>query len=154
MHPSPIQKSRAIAAKKQPLPRDFLADRQRADLRLRRQCARLHALGPRSTYEYVKWIVNGADPITALNAFDRLDPAIVKYLGRIGWTSRRTPMSEFRTIRTDKSMADLGTMLRCGKLQLLHEHSPLLKVEARAALFNEIAADACKHQPQTTRRAQ
>jgi hypothetical protein len=63
-------------------------------------------------------------------------------------------MSEFRTIRTDKSMADLGTMLRCGKLQLLHEHSPLLKVKARAALFNEIAADACKHQPQTTRRAQ
>jgi hypothetical protein len=118
MHPSPVPKSRAIAAKKQALPRDFLADRQRADLRLR-------ALGPRSTYEYVKWIVNGADPITALNAFDRLDPAIVKYL-----------------------------VLRCGKLQLLHEHSPLLKVEARAALFNEIAADACKHQPQTTRRAQ
>jgi hypothetical protein len=91
MHPSPIPKSRAIAAKKQALSRDFLADRQRADLRLRRQCGRLHALGPRSTYECVKWIANGADPITALNAFDRLDPAIVKYLGRIGWTSRRTP---------------------------------------------------------------
>jgi hypothetical protein len=81
MYPSPVQKSRAIAAKKQALPRDFLADRQRADLRLRRQCARLHVLGPRSTYEYVKWIANGADPITALNAFDRLDPASVKYLG-------------------------------------------------------------------------
>jgi hypothetical protein len=152
MHPSPVPKSKAIAAKKQALPRDFLADRQRADLRLRCQCPRLHALEPRSC-EYVKWIANGADPITALNAFDRLDPVIVKYLGRIGWTSRRTPMSEFRTIRTDKSMADLEAMLRCGKLQHLHEHSSLLKVEARAALFNEIAADACKHQPQTTRRA-
>ena len=80
MHPSPVPKSKAIA-KKQALPRDFLADRQRADLRLRRQCVRLHALGPRSMYEYVKWIVNGTDPITALNAFDRLDRAIVKYLG-------------------------------------------------------------------------
>ena len=81
MHPSPVPKSKAIAAKKQALPRDFLADRQRADLRFRRQRARLHALWPCSTYEYVKWIANGADPITSLNAFDRLDPAIVKYLG-------------------------------------------------------------------------
>jgi hypothetical protein len=74
---------RHIAAKRQAFPRRaaHFSDRQRADLRLRRQCARLHALGPRSTYEYVKWIANGADPITALNAFDRLDPAIVKYLG-------------------------------------------------------------------------
>jgi hypothetical protein len=32
MHPSSVPKSRTIAAKKQALPRDFLADRQRADL--------------------------------------------------------------------------------------------------------------------------
>ena len=72
------QRAPASGANRMPAPR--LTDRH-ADLRLRRQCARLHALGPRSTYEFVRWIANGANPITALAAFDRLDPAIVKYLG-------------------------------------------------------------------------
>ena len=61
MHPSPVPKSKAIAAKKQALPRDFLADRQRDD------------------------------PITALNAFARLDPAIVKYLGADRLDIEETP---------------------------------------------------------------
>jgi hypothetical protein len=85
--------SQHIAAKKQAFPRRVApSDRQIvADLRLRRQCARLHALGPRSTYEYVKWIANGANPITALNAFDRLAPAIVKYLGADRLDIEETP---------------------------------------------------------------
>ena len=65
---------RHIAAKKQAFPRraDHFSDRRIDDARLRRD---------RSVYEYIRWVANGADPIEALAAFDRLDPSIVKYLG-------------------------------------------------------------------------
>jgi hypothetical protein len=33
-------------------------------------------------------------------------------------------MAKFRALRSDKQIVDLGELLRAGKLQLLHEHSP------------------------------
>ena len=74
---------RHIAAKRQAFPRraDHFSDRRVDDARLRRQSAHLRRLGDRSVYEYIRWVANGADPIEALAAFDRLDPSIVKYLG-------------------------------------------------------------------------
>jgi hypothetical protein len=72
-----------VTAKKQAVPRrvNHFSDRRVDDARLRRQSAHLRRLGDRSVYEYIRWVANGADPIEALAAFDRLDPSIVKYLG-------------------------------------------------------------------------
>ncbi|WP_159727579.1 hypothetical protein [Methylosinus sp. Ce-a6] len=42
---------------------------------------RLHALGERAVYELLREIVNGADPVDRLEAYVRLDPAIVAALG-------------------------------------------------------------------------
>ena len=74
---------RHITAKRQAFPRRayHFSDRRVDDARLRRQSAHLRRLGDRSVYEYIRWVANGADPIEALAAFDRLDPSIVKYLG-------------------------------------------------------------------------
>jgi hypothetical protein len=70
-----------IAAKAFPRRAAHSSGRRVDDARLRRQSAHLRRLGDRSVYEYIRWIADGADPIEALNAFDRLDPSIVKYLG-------------------------------------------------------------------------
>jgi hypothetical protein len=42
---------------------------------------RLHRLGERPLYEFIREIIAGADPIERLEAFARIDPAIAKYLG-------------------------------------------------------------------------
>ena len=51
------------------------------DERLRRLCGRLHALSPRSTYEFVKEVMTGADPVERLEVYTRLDAGILIYLG-------------------------------------------------------------------------
>ena len=51
------------------------------DARLRRLCAHLTSLGPRSVYEFTREVMNGADILERLQAYDRLDASIVKYLG-------------------------------------------------------------------------
>jgi hypothetical protein len=66
-------------------------------------------------------------------------------------------MSQFNTVRSAKAASDLEARLRRNKL--LHGRSAFQGASRPATdlsvvLFNEIAADACKHQPQTTRRAQ
>jgi hypothetical protein len=48
---------------------------------LRRQSAHLHRLGARSVYEFILEVVGGADPIDRLEAYSRLDPSVVRYLG-------------------------------------------------------------------------
>ena len=42
---------------------------------------RLHRLGERPLYEFIREIIAGADPIERLEVFARIDPAIAKYLG-------------------------------------------------------------------------
>jgi hypothetical protein len=42
---------------------------------------RLHGLGERPAYEFIREILAGAAPVDRLEAFGRIDPAIVKYLG-------------------------------------------------------------------------
>lgn len=51
------------------------------DARLRRLCAHLHGLGPRSVYEFVRAIGAGRDIVLTLEGFRRLDASVVKYLG-------------------------------------------------------------------------
>jgi hypothetical protein len=51
------------------------------DARLRLLARRLHRLGERPVYEFIREILAGADPVERLEAYARLDPAIVKYLG-------------------------------------------------------------------------
>ena len=48
---------------------------------LKRLCAHLHRVGERSVYEFVREVAGGADPIARLEAYERLDPAILAYLG-------------------------------------------------------------------------
>ncbi len=52
-----------------------------SDARLRRLCARLHALGPRPLYELFREVLDGADPLARLERYAEIDAAIVKYLG-------------------------------------------------------------------------
>jgi hypothetical protein len=66
-------------------------------------------------------------------------------------------MSQFSLTRSTKARRDLEARLR--RNELLHGRSAFQGASRPATdlsvvLFNEIAADACKHQPQTTRRAQ
>lgn len=42
---------------------------------------RLHDLGPRPLFEYLREIAAGRDPIDRLEAYARLDPSIVHALG-------------------------------------------------------------------------
>jgi hypothetical protein len=49
--------------------------------RLRYLARRLHALGERSVYEYLREIIAGANVVDRLEAFARLDPAIIEALG-------------------------------------------------------------------------
>jgi hypothetical protein len=58
---------------------------------LRRLCAHLHRLGKRSVYEFVREIIDGADPVDRLAAYSRLDPAVLAYLG-----GDRLPVTEVR----------------------------------------------------------
>jgi hypothetical protein len=51
------------------------------DATLRRLALHLFALGPRCVFEFLKAIMNGAPVVDTLEAYERLDPAIVKYLG-------------------------------------------------------------------------
>jgi hypothetical protein len=51
------------------------------DARLRRLALHLFTLGPRSVFECLKVIISGAPVVDTLEAYARLDPAIVKYLG-------------------------------------------------------------------------
>lgn len=60
----------------------------RDDAKRRRLCAHLTALGPRSVYEFTREVMNGADVVerplktlTPLEAYDRLDASVMKYLG-------------------------------------------------------------------------
>jgi hypothetical protein len=51
------------------------------DARLRRLALHLFTLGPRSVFECLKAIISGAPVVATLEAYARLDPSIVKYLG-------------------------------------------------------------------------
>jgi hypothetical protein len=51
------------------------------DVRLQYLAARLHELGPRSTYELFRELAAGADLFIRLEAYARLDPDIVQALG-------------------------------------------------------------------------
>ena len=51
------------------------------DVRLQYLAARLHALGPRSTYELFREIAAGADLFNRLEVYVLLDPDIVRALG-------------------------------------------------------------------------
>jgi hypothetical protein len=51
------------------------------DVRLQRLAARLHALGPRSTYELLRELAAGADLFIRLEVYARLDPDVVRALG-------------------------------------------------------------------------
>jgi hypothetical protein len=87
--------NKAADRRKQPFPRvdrDFRTDRYRAcwqaptlddldDSDLRRQSARLAALGPRAIYEFCHGLLNGRDIIESLADFERLDPGVLAYLG-------------------------------------------------------------------------
>ena len=42
---------------------------------------RLHDLGPRPLYEFLREVASGSDPIDRLEIYARLDPAIVRALG-------------------------------------------------------------------------
>ena len=52
-----------------------------SDVRLQYLAARLHALGPRSTYELLREFAAGADLLMRLEIYARLDPVIVHVLG-------------------------------------------------------------------------
>ena len=41
----------------------------------------LHDLGPQALFYFIREIISGADPIASLEAYARLDPAIVRTLG-------------------------------------------------------------------------
>lgn len=49
--------------------------------RLRHLARRLHALGPRALFELLRELVAGAEPIARLEAYSRIDPAILAALG-------------------------------------------------------------------------
>jgi len=51
------------------------------DVRLRRLCAHLHELGPRSVYEFIREIRAGGDVVDRLEVYGRLDAGILIYLG-------------------------------------------------------------------------
>ena len=50
-------------------------------VRLQYLAARLHALGPRATYELLRELIAGADPFNRLEVYARLDPKILRALG-------------------------------------------------------------------------
>jgi hypothetical protein len=49
----------------------------------------LYSLGRRPVHEYIREVLNGADPATRLRRYGELDPAIVKYLGADAFDRRR-----------------------------------------------------------------
>lgn len=51
------------------------------DIRLQYLAARLHALGPRPTYELLREVAAGADLFNRLEVYGRLDRDIVRALG-------------------------------------------------------------------------
>jgi len=51
------------------------------DARLRHLSAHLHALGPRAVYEVIREVVDGADLLSRLEVYSRLDPEILSALG-------------------------------------------------------------------------
>jgi hypothetical protein len=51
--------------------------------RLRYLARRLHALGERPLYELMRKLVAGADPVARLEAYCRIDPAILIALGGV-----------------------------------------------------------------------
>jgi hypothetical protein len=51
--------------------------------RLRHLARRLHALGERPLYELMRELVAGADPVARLEAYCRIDPAILAALGGV-----------------------------------------------------------------------
>jgi hypothetical protein len=51
------------------------------ETRLRQMAARLHTLGPRALYEFLRSIISGDPIVDTLEDYERLDPAILKYLG-------------------------------------------------------------------------
>jgi hypothetical protein len=50
-------------------------------VRLQYLAARLHALGPRPTYELLRELAAGADLLNRLEVYARLDPDMVRALG-------------------------------------------------------------------------
>jgi hypothetical protein len=52
-------------------------------VRLRYLARRLHALGERPLYELMRELVAGADPVARLDAYCRIDPAILVALGGV-----------------------------------------------------------------------
>ena len=50
-------------------------------VRLQYLASRLHALGPRPLFEFLKEIADGAEPLPRLEAYAQLDPGIIRALG-------------------------------------------------------------------------
>lgn len=50
------------------------------DARLRHLARRLHELGERPLYEFIREVIAGRDPLERLEVYGRLDPAIVRAL--------------------------------------------------------------------------
>jgi hypothetical protein len=63
-----VQKNIEVPPDLQALRRDFVA-------------RRVHALGPRPLYELLRELASGADLLTRLEAYARLDPALTAALG-------------------------------------------------------------------------
>jgi hypothetical protein len=51
--------------------------------RLKYLARRLHSLGERAVFEYVREIVSGRDPVGRLEVYARLDPAALAALGGV-----------------------------------------------------------------------
>jgi hypothetical protein len=57
-------------------------------VRLRHLASHLHSLGPRATYEFLKEVTGGADPMERLERYSRLTPEMLHALGGYGWKKR------------------------------------------------------------------
>ncbi|PWB83995.1 MAG: hypothetical protein C3F11_03650 [Methylocystaceae bacterium] len=54
-----------------------------SEARMKYLARRLHELGERATYELLREVVAGRDPIARLEAFARIDPSILAALGGV-----------------------------------------------------------------------
>lgn len=51
------------------------------NVRLQQLARRVHALGERPLYEMFRELLNGADPLSTVESYARLDDAVVRALG-------------------------------------------------------------------------
>lgn len=83
----PSNVARAVPAAAGDDPRDDLAGElidhniKRDLVRFQHLCRHLHSLGPRSTYEILLEVADGADVLDRLEVYARLDPGVVSAIG-------------------------------------------------------------------------